>query len=243
VPGIPPPRPLRKQKPARRIHRRRSFALPKRRRPDWRARSILIACAVIIVLIAWAALAREFAPTSNVNLGHFDAIIVLGYKADSDGNPTPEQLARVTEGVREYERGVAPRLILTGGPTVKEFVEARVMARTAEAQGIPASGLWLDTKAMDTIQNACYSERIMKEHGWRSAEIVSSEFQLPRAAMIFGRLPLNWRMHAAPSLEPISGFHSAATEFLETMKTIRYLVYANWAERCDAADFPSGSEH
>jgi hypothetical protein len=49
--------------------------------------------------------------------------------ADSDGNPTPTQLARVTEAVHEYERGVAPRLILTGGAVLNRFVEARVMAR------------------------------------------------------------------------------------------------------------------
>jgi uncharacterized SAM-binding protein YcdF (DUF218 family) len=239
VPGIPPPRPLRKQRPARRIHRRRTFAIPARRKLDWRARSVLIAGAVGIVLFAWAALAREFAPTSNVNLGRFDAIIVLGSKVDSDGNPTPEQLARVTEGVREYERGVAPRLILTGGPTHDGFVEARVMARAAEAQGIPASALWLDPQAMDTIQNACNSERILQAHGWRSAEIISSDYHLPRAAMIFRRLPLNWRTHVAPPLEPISGFESGAKEFLETLKTVRYLTYAKWAERCDSSDSES----
>ena len=36
--------------------------------------------------------------------------------------PTPEQLARVTEAVREYERGVAPRLLFTGGPAHNQFV-------------------------------------------------------------------------------------------------------------------------
>jgi uncharacterized SAM-binding protein YcdF (DUF218 family) len=225
---------LRKQRPARRIHRRRLFAVPPRK-IDWRVRSILIACGAVILLIAWAALAREFAATSNANLAHFDAIIVLGYKADSDGNPTPMQLSRVTEAVREYERGVAPRLILTGGPAHNHFVEAEVMARAAEAQGIPASAIWLETHAKDTIQNACFSDQIMKAHGWRSAEIVSSEFQLPRAAMIFGRLPLHWRTHVAPPLEPISGFDAATTEFVETLKTIRYLVYADWAERCESS--------
>ena len=87
----------------------------------------------------------------------------------------------MTEGVREYERGVAPRLILTGGAAHNQFVEARVMARTAEAQGIPASAIFVEPEARDTIQNACYSVRIMKAHGWRSAEVVSSASHLPRA--------------------------------------------------------------
>jgi uncharacterized SAM-binding protein YcdF (DUF218 family) len=230
LPGLPPPRPLRQQKPARR--RRRRHAPVHRPVPKGRRKAILAATAGIIVLVAWAALAREFAHTSNSTLARFDAIIVLGSPADSDGNPTPQQLARVTEGVREYMRGVAPRLILTGGAAHNHFVEAEAMARIAESEGIPESAIFLESHAMDTIQNACFSTRIMQTHNWRSAEVVSSAYQLPRAAMIFGRLPIKWRMHVAPPLAPESGFSSAMTSTGETLKTVRYLIYADWAERC-----------
>ena len=179
----------------------------------------------------WAFVARRLAPVSNTARDHFDAILVLGTPTDSDGNPTPEQLSRVTEGVREYERGIAPRLIFTGGPAANRFVEAEAMANTAAAQGIPPSAIFLEPRANDTIENACFSERLMKMHGWHSAEVVSNPDHLPRAGMIFGHTSLEWRMHAAPALEPgNSGSGSLAA--LETLKTIRYLVYANWAERC-----------
>jgi uncharacterized SAM-binding protein YcdF (DUF218 family) len=200
---------------------------------SWRGRVVLAAGAVVVALVGWAVLARQFAPTSNTGLSRFDAIIVLGTRADSDGNPTPDQLARVTEGVREYERDVAPRLIMTGGAAHNRFVEAQVMARTAEAQGIPASAIFVEPKARDTIQNACYAVRIMKEHGWSSAEVVSSAGHLPRAALIFNRLPLRWRTHAAPPLAPDSGFYSGAASVVETLKTLRYLTYSNWAEDCE----------
>ena len=74
------------------------------------------------------------------------------------------------------------------------------MARTAQAQGIPASAIFVEPEARDTIQNACYSARIMKAHGWRSAEVVSSASHLPRAGIIFSEMPLEWRTHAAPPL-------------------------------------------
>jgi uncharacterized SAM-binding protein YcdF (DUF218 family) len=127
---------------------------------------------------------------------------------------------------------VAPRLILTGGPVANRFVEARVMARTAEAQGIPASAIFVEPKARDTIENACYAERIMKTHGWRSAEVVSSATDLPRAGLIFSRLPLNWSAHAAPALQPESTVDADAAGLLETLKTLRYLVWARRMERC-----------
>lgn len=203
----------------------------------WRSRVILASCAFLVFLLCWALIARSLAPTSSTSPDspspdRFDAIIVLGSPADSDGNPTPEQLARVTEGVHEYQRGVASHLILTGGPTRYGFDEARVMAHTAQAQGIPDSAIFIEPEAMDTIHNACYSARIMKAHGWQSAEVVSSDWHLPRAALIFKTLPIHWRTHAAPSLTPQSPAYLNGLATVEVFKTARYLVWARWADSC-----------
>ncbi len=214
----------------RRPHPRKSVS--RLRRANWKARSIFGGVALVVVLVIWAVLARTFAPAGNTPRSRFDAIIVLGSPADSEGNPTPGQLARVTEAVHEYERGVASRLIVTGGATRGEFIEAKVMARAAEAEGVPASAVFEEPNALDTIHNACYSARIMKAHGWRSAEVVSAASHLPRAGIIFSRTSLEWRTHAAPPLEPEGAVSRQAFEVLEVLKTIRYLVYANWAERC-----------
>ena len=226
---MPKSRPTRK-KPARRIsHRRTPSPQPWL---GWRSRLILAVLVLILGLLGWGVAARLLAPTSNTSLFRFDAIIVLGTPADSDGNPTPELLARVTEGVHEYERGVAPRLILTGGAAHNQFVEARVMAATAHAQGIPESAIFEEPEALDTIQNACYSERIMKDHGWRSAEVVSSASHLPRAGILFSSLPLEWRTHAAPPLEPEPAAYPWSEASVETVKTVRYLIWTRWRERC-----------
>lgn len=196
----------------------------------WIMRATVGGVALAVILLGWAMLARRLAPTANTSRDRFDAILVLGTPTDADGNPTPEQLARVTEGVREYERGVAPRLLFTGGPAHNQFAEASVMANSAAAQGIPPSAIFVETTATDTIQNVCYSARIMQSHGWHSAEVISSAYHLPRAAMILGRTTLNWRMHAAPPLQP---GEAQSNSIVEILKTVRYLLYANWAERCE----------
>jgi uncharacterized SAM-binding protein YcdF (DUF218 family) len=198
-----------------------------------RGRLTLAALVLVAGLLAWGVVARLLAPASNTALTRFDAIIVLGSPADSDGNPTPALSARVIEGVHEYERGVAPRLIVTGGAARNQFVEARVMARSAHAQGIPETAIFIEPEALDTMQNACYAARIMRAHGWRSAEVVSSASHLPRAAMIFGELPLAWRTHAAPPLEPELPAYQWAANAVEDLKTVRYLVWARWTERCE----------
>jgi uncharacterized SAM-binding protein YcdF (DUF218 family) len=184
------------------------------------------------MLVAWAMLARRFAPKSNTSLTRFDTIIVLGTPADPDGNPSSTQLARVDQAVHEYERGVAPRMILSGGAAYNRFVEGEVMARAAHAMGIPTSAIFVEPNSMNTIENACYSVRIMKQHGWKSAEVISSPTHLPRARMIFERLPLEWRTQTALPLEPESETHLAVDATIDTLKTVRYLIWTRQFDRC-----------
>ena len=104
------------------------------------------------------------------------------------------------------------------------------MAGGAAAQGIPPSAIFVETQAKDTIQNACYSTRMMQGHGWHSAEVISGAFHLPRVGLIFSHTALAWRVHAAPALQAGEGAGSESA--LEVLKTLRYLVFANWAESC-----------
>jgi len=143
-------------------------------------------------------------PTRNTGAGHFDTIVVLGTPARLDGTPSPEQRERVLEGVREYKAGVAPHIIMTGGPAHNSFVEAHVMAQFAETQGVPASDIFEEPQAQNTIQNIYYSSRIMHQHGWLSAEVVSSPYHLGRTELILNTfnirqpaLSVDWRTRAA----------------------------------------------
>jgi uncharacterized SAM-binding protein YcdF (DUF218 family) len=163
-------------------------------------------------------------PLSNTDASHFDTLIVLGYPAFPDGTPRPEMQERVLEGVREYRSGVAPWIIMTGGAAHNHNVEAHVMAQLAEAQGVPASAVIEEGQAHDTIQNAYYSVKIMRQHGWHSAEVVSSHSHLPRASLIFAHFPITWRMHAAPWPPEYGFFHRAANEWYEAVDTARIRI-------------------
>ena len=175
---------------------------------------------------------RALAPKGNTTQDHFDVLIVLGSPVDRDGNPSPHELARVTEAVHEYERGVAPRILFTGGAVDSRFVEARVMARTAEAQGIPASAVLEDPAARNTMESTCNALGIMRSHGWQSAEVISSPSHLPRAGLILSRLPMQWRVHAAPALGPEGAAAEAERTAVEILKTVHYLVWSRQTERC-----------
>lgn len=168
-------------------------------------KGLVFAIAVVLV-VATLILAGIFVtmPSGNVTATHFDTIIVLGYPANPDGTPSPEQRERVLEAVREYQAGVAPRIIVSGRAAHNSYVEADVMAQLAKSQGVPASAILEEPQAQNTIQNLLYSAQLMHQHGWSSAEIVSSPSHLPRAAFIVNTLNLDrptlsidWRTHAA----------------------------------------------
>ena len=196
-------------------------------------RGVLACAAVVLGLVAWGAAERALAPTGNTSQTTFDALIVLGAPVDGDGNPSPPELARVTEAVHEYEQGVASHVIVTGGAVKNRFVEAKVMGRIVEAQGIPASAVFEDPKARSTVENTCDALRIMRSHGWESAEVISSAYHLPRAGLILSRLPMKWRVHPAPALGLASGGTMAYRNALEILRTVYYLAWTRQEEPCE----------
>jgi uncharacterized SAM-binding protein YcdF (DUF218 family) len=187
----------------------------------WFRRLVVAAFLCVVFYVAAVWVIDRTLPLSNTSATHFDTIIVLGYPAYQDGTPRPEMRERVLEGVREYRAGVAPRIIVTGGSAHNQYVEAHVMAKLAEAQGVPADAVVEEGQAHDTIQNAYYSVQIMEAHGWHSAEVVSSPSHLRRASLIFAHFPITWRMHAAPWPPEYGFFNRAFHEWYEAVDTGR----------------------
>jgi len=162
-------------------------------------RLLLLLVLSLPVFFIGAVLANyETIPSRDTTQPHFDTLIVLGTPTLPDGTPSPEQRERVLEGVREYKAGIAQHIIMTGGPAHNHFVEAHSMALLAESQGIPPSAMSEEVRAQNTVQNIFYSRRIMLDHGWNSAEVISSPSHLPRTSLILARYSnLAWRTHPA----------------------------------------------
>lgn len=221
------PTQTRSRQPARRKPKRRAQPF------GWPARIALGGAAIALGLLAAGALARRLVHTSNSSRDRFDAVIVLGYPATSDGDPSPRELASINEAVRDYERGAAPHLIFTGAAVANPYVEAEVMARAAEAQGIPAEAALTETHARNTVENACFAVRMMKAHGWHSAEVIANPTHLPRAAMIFSRMPIEWQLRVAPRVEPESAQWAMIEALWEDTKAAHYLVWTRWVDPCE----------
>ncbi|MFC6644398.1 YdcF family protein [Granulicella cerasi] len=137
-------------------------------------------------------------PTHNTEAKHFDAIIVLGVPTMPDGSASPEEISRMDEGIAEWKRGVAPVIIPTGGKAHNKFFEAHAMKLYAMSKGVPAEAIIEEGQATNTVENLWYSYKIMEEHGWKSAEVVSAPYHLPRTGLILEHYKgLQWRTHAS----------------------------------------------
>jgi uncharacterized SAM-binding protein YcdF (DUF218 family) len=127
---------------------------------------------------------------SSEHLQKVDVIIVLGYPAASNGEPSSTMKARVDKGVELFKQGYAPHLIFTGAAAHNQFVEADVMGNYAESLGVPPEAVSRETRATDTIENAANSVSIMQQNDWHSAIVVTTPYHTGRAYQLFLRQPI-----------------------------------------------------
>lgn len=120
--------------------------------------------------------------TVNDPLRRADAIIVVS------GNG-PDRIGTSAALLRE---GFGRVLIVSGGPYElrrgRYRNSAHVMRDEAIAEGVPREQVLLDDGATSTYENAVGSARVMKEHGLRSAIVVTSPYHARRTGLVFSRV-------------------------------------------------------
>src|SRR5215213_5755184 len=110
-------------------------------------RRVALRAVVLLLFAAWAFSAVEVLLWSTRDDARpASAIVVLG-AAQYVGRPSPVLRARLDHGIALYKRGLAPRLVLTGGSGPGDTTsEAAVSRRYAMKQGVPDSAILLETE-------------------------------------------------------------------------------------------------
>ncbi len=178
-----------------------------------------------VVFAAWVARTYHTIPLRDTGQNRFDVIVVLGTPSNRDGSLSPEQRSRVLEGVSEYGRHVAPHIVMTGGAAHNSIVEAHTMAVFAESLGVPADAVIEEAQAHNTIENVFYTLAILRQHGWNSAEFVTSPSHVPRTALIVSHWQLVWRTHPADWPPDYSALRRATSYFAEALECWRLRTF------------------
>ncbi len=128
----------------------------------------------------------------------YDAIVVLGgaiAPADPPLVPEPGLVGasdRLWKAARLFHRGLAPRIVVTGGPyspdgepTTSESAAMRLFLRDL---GVPDEAIVEEPKAVNTLENIAFVRDIV---GDKPVALVTSAYHMPRALGIARRAGLN----------------------------------------------------
>jgi len=136
-----------------------------------------------------------------------DALVLLGCRA-TRGELPGAAARRVRRAAEAYHAGLAPRVVVSGGRPWPDGVEADLLARALEAQGVPESALVLERESRTTRENAARSAVVLANLRAVRVGLVSCDWHLPRAIACFRRAGVLVEPLPAPS-PPVSAVRRA----------------------------------
>lgn len=122
-----------------------------------------------------------------------EAIVLLG--GSTQAPSPPRQTVEITEAgdrvlytAHLYQQEKAPLIIATGGQISwlgKQQPEANYMKQLLVKMGVPASDIIEETQALNTHDNAVYTQTILEENGIEQSLLVTSASHMPRSMLTF----------------------------------------------------------
>ncbi len=144
------------------------------------------ATAGAMVLLALAAevahVAERIATQSTVDEAQpADIIVVLG-AAEYRGKPSPVLRARLDHALTLYQKGLAPRILTTGGAGGDPvYTEGDVGRSYLVSRGVPSEAIVVDAEGTSTAYATASSAEIMRRMGLKSCIVVSDGYHIFRA--------------------------------------------------------------
>lgn len=163
-------------------------------RAPWSARRRIALSVASVLAIGWAISAIQvWRVASRDQAAPSDAIVVLG-AAQYRGRPSPVLRARLDHAIGLYARGVAPRIVFTGGIAEGDTASEAAVSRTyALAEGVPDSSILLENDGRTTHESLGGVARILGARRLHSVVLVSDPFHLARAGQLARREGLEVR--------------------------------------------------
>ena len=118
------------------------------------------------------------------------AIVVMG-AAQYAGRPSPVFRARIDHGIDLWRRGLAPRLIFTGGPGDRDTTsEAAVAERYAIDHGVTPRAIMIENAGRSTAESLEHVAALMDAEPSRTVVLVSDPFHKLRFTILARRYGL-----------------------------------------------------
>jgi len=168
----------------------------------WIVALALVAAAALVSLKV-TRVAREIQQESLLDEAQpADAIIVLG-AAEYRGRPSPVLEARLNHALILYLKGLAPRVITTGGAGGDPvFTEGSVSRAYLSKHGVPPEAIVVEREGESTAQSVAAVAEIMRRMNLRSAIVVSDGYHIFRVKKMLESSGLKVYGSPRPSIPP-----------------------------------------
>lgn len=155
------------------------------------AGTVMLALALLGAAVRIGVTARQIRLQSAVDEAQpADVIVVLG-AAEYRGRPSPVLEARLNHALFLYLRGLAPRILTTGGkggdPT---FTEGEVAHSYLSHHGVPSEAILVESEGETTVQSIAAAAEIMRRMNLRSCIVVSDGYHIYRVKKMLETLGL-----------------------------------------------------
>jgi len=149
-----------------------------------------VAVIIGIVSIAYFATRIEQQSTRD-EARNADVILVLG-AAEYRGRPSPVLRARLNHALDLYKRGIAPRIMTTGGAGGDPvFTEGGVGRSYLIANGVPSEAIVVENESESTVESLAMAGEIMQRMGLHSVVVVSDGYHIYRVKKILQKRGLD----------------------------------------------------
>ncbi|MCU0627189.1 MAG: YdcF family protein [Gemmatimonadaceae bacterium] len=142
--------------------------------------TVLVGWLLLVAGVWWAGRTDDARPAS--------AIVVFG-AAQYAGRPSPVLEARLEHALALHRRGIARRLIVTGGKQDGDLMsEAEAAARWMRRRGVPSSAIITEGASRSTSEQMHAVARIARRRGLDTVVLVSDPYHMLRLRMTAWRV-------------------------------------------------------
>ena len=148
---------------------------------------VVAALSAAMLATAWISIRVERQATRD-EAQPADVILVLG-AAEYRGRPSPVLKARLDHALDLYRKGLAPRMMTTGGAGGDPvFTEGDVGRDYLTSQGVPPEAIVVEREGGSTVASTALAGEIMRRMRMQSAIVVSDGYHIYRVKkMLEGR--------------------------------------------------------
>jgi uncharacterized SAM-binding protein YcdF (DUF218 family) len=183
---------------------------------------IAVALALLALAAKVAQVSAEIARQSTVDEAQpADIILVLG-AAEYRGKPSPVLRARLDHALLLYKKGLAPRILTTGGAGGDPVYTEGAVGRTyLVSQGVPSEAIIVEPEGESTVYSTAAAAEIMRRMELQSCIVVSDGYHIYRVKKLLESRGLT--VYGSPrSLEAPSDWRE---RWLYVRQAIGYLLW------------------